>query len=505
MNSSAILCPCFCVCPHRVRLQERSLGIMRSLVTILVILPILQIIAAVNGEETILTGPSGIVSTIPMSRRFSRLLQDNAATLQFSSISNAAPPLSGLSKEFRELKQKSHKKKAHSSGTISPTLLGRRTLDYDDSESFYENGEPIPRIITQPQPGNEYVYIRQGGIQTEEQQAAAASVTSINKQPVSNRVPLTLLRQSNGKRVNISPIFSDQQNSFQPDVTVSEDAKPTVSNINDEAEIDTTIAPQNVMEEDEPKMTVSVVTSAPRSESEDQNCTSQIHEIKDSFVNPTPFITTQTPETPAPTTKATSPKPTEDTKENLLVQSSRRIGSFSDFEDSPTSLQTSESSSQPARVHVKPAESGKELEYEYIYYYYDDDEAANGTDATDDKVKGASSPSKASNSAHQRPASSSTTTTALPTSNTQDEADFDDEEDDKFLEAPVAEASPKTTAAPVRTTAAPVKPSNDNHSKFLLKRSKCIIESICAHTFLHCLFRRHCQPIGQIQGSQANL
>jgi len=154
-----------------------------------------------------LTAPSGIFQPVKKENtRFSRLLHDNAASLQFSSISNLAPPLPAISKDIKDVKGKVQKKKL----SLSATHLGRRTLDYDGSDSFDDNGQPLPRIITEPQPGNEYVYIRQGGIQTEDEQASAASVASINRQPTNQRFPLTLLRQSDGKRVNISPVFANQ-------------------------------------------------------------------------------------------------------------------------------------------------------------------------------------------------------------------------------------------------------------------------------------------------------
>lgn len=406
--------------------------------------------------EVPITGPSVIPNL--ENKRFSRLLHDNAASLQFSSISNLSPPLSGLPKDFKESKSKNPKKVSLS---ISPTNFGRRTLDYDDTDSFDENGEPLQRVITAPQAGNEYVYIRQGGVQTDQQQAAAASVTTINKQPLSHRVPLTLLKQSNGKTVNLSPIYSEENGGvhvplFYQDMLngksdiAKEDTATTVDldDQGDKEETEVTTFP--TLQNDDPQMVVNVVTSAPRIEVEGQNETVSPVIVSAAKTQSTPVTTSTTSATTTTTTKpvlvSTSTTPAgDDLKENLVVQSSRRIGAFPDFEDSPARLQASESNAQPARVNVRPASSGNDYEFEYVYYYYDDEPEIfpNSTDKTP--------------GAHKKLASENGVGAAgkVPVAAASPD-DFDDEDLEDDL--PRA-AAPSRTSTPATTTLRPTTPT----------------------------------------------
>ena len=81
--------------------------------------------------------------------------------------------------------------------------------------------------------------------------------------------------------------------------------------------------------------------------------------------------------TPVSTNPLDSQNHDREDNENYL-DTFHRKGHFPDFEDVPTNLATAESN-QPARVNVRPASSGKDYEYEYIYYYYDDEDDDNST------------------------------------------------------------------------------------------------------------------------------
>lgn len=157
------------------------------------------------GSSPLITAPAELVPVSAENRRFSRLLKDSANVLQFSSISNDAPPIWGIARDDKkEAKQLKFAKKNSSAGAN----FGRRALDYDEQIQAFEETTSESRIIANPYPGNEYVYVHPGRlVQASADSDAAASVTSINNKPP--RVPLALLRQKKGKRVNISPLFTE--------------------------------------------------------------------------------------------------------------------------------------------------------------------------------------------------------------------------------------------------------------------------------------------------------
>ena len=67
---------------------------------------------------------------------------------------------------------------------------------------------PESSVITKPVPGEEFVRIRQGQLTKEEPADESDGIlTRINQKPISGRTQVTALRQTSGKRLNISPVF----------------------------------------------------------------------------------------------------------------------------------------------------------------------------------------------------------------------------------------------------------------------------------------------------------
>lgn len=163
-------------------------------------------------ESPLLSAPAELVPVSAENLRFSRLLKDTANVLQFSSISNDAPPIWGIPRDGKK-DSKGTKVGKKSSLAVAGSNFGRRALDYDEQiQAFEEPSSSESKIIANPYPGNEYVFVRAGKLQQHHVEApadseVAASVTSINNKPP--RVPLALLRQKKGKRVNISPLFTE--------------------------------------------------------------------------------------------------------------------------------------------------------------------------------------------------------------------------------------------------------------------------------------------------------
>lgn len=162
-----------------------------------------------HGEGPLLSAPAELVPVSAENLRFSRLLKDSANVLQFSSISNDAPPIWGIPRDGK--KESKGTKVGKKSSLAAGSNFGRRALDYDEQIQAFEEPTSESKIIANPYPGNEYVFIRAGKLQHHIDAPAdsevAASVTSINNKPP--RVPLALLRQKKGKRVNISPLFTE--------------------------------------------------------------------------------------------------------------------------------------------------------------------------------------------------------------------------------------------------------------------------------------------------------
>lgn len=163
-----------------------------------------------RSPSLLLTAPAELVPVSAENVRFSRLLKDSANVLQFSSISNDAPPLVGIR---HDAKKEGRTEKKVKGNVISASNFGRRALDYDEQVHALEEPTSETKIVANPYPGNEYVYVRPGKLEqvpivaNHQDSEVAASVTSINNKPP--RVPLAILRQKKGKRVNISPLFTE--------------------------------------------------------------------------------------------------------------------------------------------------------------------------------------------------------------------------------------------------------------------------------------------------------
>jgi len=217
---------------------------------------------------------------------------------------------------------------------------------------------------------------------------------------------------------------------------------------------ETTMSPQSselnrASNEGKTKMIINVVTSAPRLEVKDQKPTisttssqsstaktgaidndentiyrarkvPQFNGLRRTFPSSLstdlPAVSTvSTPIVKTTTTQATTPK--SSIQDNLVVDKINRAGqAFLDFDDAPIGGLHVAASSQPARVNVRPAASGNDYEYEYIYYYYDDEDEKNGTATT--SATPARRPSLAASTTTTTNAPSSTTTAKATTTTT---------------------------------------------------------------------------------------
>jgi hypothetical protein len=146
------------------------------------------------------------------SIRFSKLLSQKSDILKFTSISNS-PQNIPAERQFQNIYTKEEEvipARSRSSST--------RLIDY-----------PEARVITQPGPGDEFVRIRQGRLTTDiEEEDVDGILTRINQKPVSGRTQVTALRQTSGKRLNISPVFpgkveQQQQQQQKPREEVEEE------------------------------------------------------------------------------------------------------------------------------------------------------------------------------------------------------------------------------------------------------------------------------------------
>ncbi|CAL8083352.1 unnamed protein product [Orchesella dallaii] len=488
---------------------------------------LLLLIAATSSNTLGVEAPAELVPTSAENVRFSRLLKNTANVLQFSSISNDAPPIWGIQDSKKEAKAKTN--------SFGNTNFGRRALDYDETHSFDEPSET--KIVANPYPGNEYVYVRPGKLEQHiegQDSDVAASVTSINNKPP--RVPLALLRQKKGKRVNISPLFTEvpqlQESAAKEFVWVDQPSETVIGvnrqgrkqqEVDDDATTnpafqeedlyEATTLPEEVPVEtttpkENQKSVVNIVTSAPRqsvsveASSGGKKIKNPRHRTKSTTSTTPPPTTTQAVTTEAPTTTTTSASTTTseaptttptvvassaaaDDKENLVADASHRTASsFHGFEDSHAKLQTAESS-QPARVNVRPAQNGKEYEYEYIYYYYDDDDdnststekhaepSVKAVGQKPDVIKQARtsttltpSTSGAASSAGTSTTVTTTTTTSRPQVSLAD-TDFEYEDDAALEEEELPEIPEiqKSTPVATRTTEAPINKSPTSAEK----------------------------------------
>lgn len=197
---------------------------------------------------------------------------------------------------------------------------------------------------------------------------------------------------------------------------------------------------------------------------------------------------------------------TADDKENLLTDAFHRsASSFHGFEDSQARLQVAETNAQPARVNVRPAQNGKEYEYEYIYYYYDDDDAENGgksaeahkktgEKAKDGKAAEPSTSSTASDSTTSDDpssttvtiSSSSTTSTTTLAPDVTSDADFE-YEDDSVLEEEIKANSqaPELQKAPEPSA---TRPRDEPVHKPVSSAEKLSNSSKSNYKFVHFLY-----------------
>jgi len=114
--------------------------------------------------------------------RFSKLLSEKSDLLKFTSISNT-PPQARFHNVYNKAEEVIPSRQSSS----------QRVVEY-----------PEARVVTRAGPGEEFVRIGQSQVGVEDPDE---TLTQINHKPVSGRTQVTALRQSSGKRLNISPVF----------------------------------------------------------------------------------------------------------------------------------------------------------------------------------------------------------------------------------------------------------------------------------------------------------